>query len=102
MNDITMQYRFTETHLLIYLSPINTRGIYKKGYISAHKLLGRPFKNLAEFIVNSSIYECESAEHFLDFDPSKNQSLHGEGIAFPENGLVKMLEVANQHQSVGK
>ncbi|MEC0372320.1 hypothetical protein [Paenibacillus chibensis] len=94
--DIKMEYRFTDSYLLVFLQHVHAKD--KKGHIDAYKLLGRPYRDMIEFVINSSIYECENFEDFMNFDPSEEKRLHGVGVAYPEKGLERMFEIANQHQ----
>lgn len=63
MVGITMEYRFTDSYLIVFLQQIYAPKD-TKGRIHAFRLLGRPYKDMTEFIINSSIYECESASIF--------------------------------------
>lgn len=94
-----MEYRFTESHMLIYLPPVKNDDFCMKGYVRAIKLLGRPYKHKGEFTAFGATYECESREQFLNFDPSKNERVHGVGLTFPGKYYTKMMELANKHQS---
>lgn len=89
-----MEYRFTDTHIIVYLPYPGMQ----KGKLVSYKLLDRPYKDLQELIINGTTYECDSNSRYEEFKPETSNEfrrIYG-GLTFPNNGLERIFNEANK------
>lgn len=89
-----MEYRIEQGYFLIY-SPARSTS---SGDIMVVNLLGRPFKDRIEFLVNSKNYECTTHNEYLSFEPTSHHKPEKPGaFSMERSEFNRMWDTMNQY-----